>query len=240
MKVGWQSVFGNGSSDTLKTLSEGFKNLTANLMLNKTGFDALSNISKGFFSVLKLGIDIITSVYHASEPLLSFVFEIFGALGDGLSTIAKFISFGVTLIDKLGLIKAASTGLKTGLTLLVNAFLTAAVSIGKFVTNSGLLKVAFQGLVFIISAGIKVFNLLKDGLLTVGKYIEYLFGCFSNSNLTNMINFQTIIETIGTKLSEVKDVITTVAGLVIYFVKSGTVLSVQPSVAHSTFSLSEG
>ena len=141
MKVGWQDVFGNDSSGTLKTLSEGFKNLTANLMLNKTGFDALSNISKGFFSVLKLGIDIVTSVYHASEPLLSFVFEIFGALGDGLSTIAKFISFGVTLIDKLGLINAASTGLKTGLTLLVNAFLTAAVSIGKFVTNSGLLKV---------------------------------------------------------------------------------------------------
>ena len=76
MKVGWQDVFGSDSSGTLKTLSEGFKNLTANLMLNKTGFDALSNISKGFFSVLKLGIDIISSVYHASEPLLSFVFEI--------------------------------------------------------------------------------------------------------------------------------------------------------------------
>ena len=76
-------------------------------------------------------------------------------------------------------------------------------------------------MVFIISAGIKVFNLLKDGLFKVGNYIEYLFGCFSDSNLTHMINFQTIIETIGTKLSEVKDVITTVAGLVIYFVKSG-------------------
>ena len=187
----------------------------------KTGFDALSNISKGFFSVLKLGIDIVKSVYHASEPLLSFVFEIFGALEDGLSTVAKFISFGVTLIDKLGLINAASTKLKTGLTLLVNAFLTAAASIGKFVTNSGLLKVAFQGLVLIISSVIKVFNLLKDGLFTVGNYVEYLFGCFSDSNLTHMINFQTIIETIGIKLSEVKDVIKTVAGLVIYFVKSG-------------------
>lgn len=62
-------------------------------MLNKAGFDALSNISKGFFSVLKLGIDIVKSVYHASEPLLSFVFEIFGALGDGLSTITKIYIF---------------------------------------------------------------------------------------------------------------------------------------------------
>ena len=134
IKQAWNEVFGDGAALDIYSLVEKFNNFTSSLKLSDKASSMLKTAFKGLFSIVKMGINVLSVIGEAILPII----------GDNLSNIVGFLPviaaiLGGVLFTKLGFIfKIATTLLPfllVGLGNIGGLLLKVTSAVGGFVTR---------------------------------------------------------------------------------------------------------
>lgn len=99
----WRQIFpiknlkeGENSTEAiarnLKQITENINNFTKKLILNEKNAKSLTNVLKGFFSILKVIKDLISSIVIIIKPIVSAFLDLFGELFYGATEFVGYLS----------------------------------------------------------------------------------------------------------------------------------------------------
>ena len=113
---GFREIFPKQTAEGLYALTKGFSDLMDKLWLNDMALEAIYNTSKGFFTVIKVGVDIIKAFIGGFFKLLGALMPVVGGFLNITGAIGEFISSGGEAISITEIIVEAFELLRKGIT----------------------------------------------------------------------------------------------------------------------------
>lgn len=205
VKRAFEQIFPPTTSNTLLSITKGFRQFTIDLMMNQSTVDSLTGILKGVFSVLNFGIRTISSVIKALTPIgrvalniASGILAVAGYFGELLSSFLETINTGKLVEDAFKKIQNAAQTL--GLILVY-----AVLRVAEFVSNVMELAGTNDVIKSVVAAFSSLYSFVSNGLSNAIVVV---------SNFISSINESTVATMVVNGLAEALSVLVNVATMV--------------------------
>lgn len=170
VKEAFREVFPPATAEAILNLTKNFKELTSHLIIGEKSMGYIKSIFKAFFSVLKTGITITTTIVKAVVKLVS----VFTPLGE----LALYAASGLSkFVDKAAETARNSTWLSNALTTVVDIVKKFGESVGNMVKK----LVSFESLVNFFKG---IFTVVQRVGAAVGKFFA---GIIRNGDLNQVM-----------------------------------------------------
>ena len=170
VKEAFREVFPPATAEAILNLTKNFKELTSHLIIGEKSMGYIKSIFKAFFSVLKTGITITTTIVKAVVKLVS----VFAPLGELVLYAASGLS---KFVDKAAETARNSTWLSNALTTVVDIVKKFGESVGNMVKK----LVSFESLVNFFKG---IFTVVQRVGAAVGKFFA---GIIRNGDLNQVM-----------------------------------------------------
>lgn len=170
VKEAFREVFPPATAEAILNLTKNFKELTSHLIIGEKSMGYIKSIFKAFFSVLKTGITITTTIVKAVVKLVS----VFTPLGELVLYAASGLS---KFVDKAAETARNSTWLSNALTTVVDIVKKFGESVGNMVKK----LVSFESLVNFFKG---IFTVVQRVGTAVGKFFA---GIVRNGDLNQVM-----------------------------------------------------
>lgn len=170
VKEAFREVFPPATAEAILNLTKNFKELTSHLIIGEKSMGYIKSIFKAFFSVLKTGITITTTIVKAVIKLVS----VFTPLGELVLYAASGLS---KFVDKAAETARNSTWLSNALTTVVDIVKKFGESVGNMVKK----LVSFESLVNFFKG---IFTVVQRVGAAVGKFFA---GIIRNGDLNQVM-----------------------------------------------------
>lgn len=170
VKEAFREVFPPATAEAILNLTKNFKELTSHLIIGEKSMGYIKSIFKAFFSVLKTGITITTTIVKAVVKLVS----VFTPLGELVLYAASGLS---KFVDKAAETARNSTWLSNALTTVVDIVKKFGESVGNMVKK----LVSFESLVNFFKG---IFTVVQRVGVAVGKFFA---GIVRNGDLNQVM-----------------------------------------------------
>lgn len=170
IKEAWDEIFPSITSKRLTELTNKFKEFTSHLKISGEIADAIKNIFRAFFSVIKTGLSVVITLGKALFTLI----EVFSPLGELIISAVGFLS---KWIDKTAEAARNSKWLSNTINIIVEVIKKFANSVENMINKLLSYESAFN-----FFKGL--FNLIKNIGLAIGKFIG---GIIRNGDLNQVM-----------------------------------------------------
>ncbi|MFA6718725.1 MAG: hypothetical protein WCS15_06570, partial [Prevotella sp.] len=172
----FDQIFPPKTAQQLYSITEAFKNFTANLMISEETANNVRRTFAGFFAVVDIGYRVFKFLGDAAFEVAKLFLPLGGTFLEGTATLGDFLVKIDDLLKSSQLLQYALLAVKVGVALLRNGIQTAIDTVKEFVLG---LWNAEDPLKFIADAGGKVFSNLIEGVKmavswVTGKFVKAL------------------------------------------------------------------
>lgn len=215
VKRAFSQVFPPMTSERLLSITKGFRTLTDNLMMNQATVDGLVGVLKGAFSVLKLGLRIVTSVAKGLTPVGRVLLNI----ASGALTLAGY--FGEMLskfLETVDVSKLVSDGfekIQNTAEILVLILAAGILKVAEFVSNVAKLAGTNDVIKGVASAFSSLYNFAVNGLSKAIVFVTNFVSAVNESYVAT-----TIVNGLAAALNVLINIATLIGGVVVVSFKA--------------------
>ena len=92
IKEAFSEIFPPATAQQLMTFTEGLRDLTSNLILSGPAAESLKNVFKGLFSIVQIGVKVISGLVQGAVTLINAILPVGGGILSVSGSIGEFIS----------------------------------------------------------------------------------------------------------------------------------------------------
>lgn len=191
IKDAFREIFPPATAQTLMSLTQAFENFASKIAISGSTANNIKTIFKGFFSIFKIGIDVVKGIIGVFTNLVGSIGSGAGGLLDWIAGIAGFISSATTM-QKIG---QGITSFFSGIT---DAIKTAIGWIGNITSKIGeLFGKGASAVGSGTSVAVDALGARLEHLQTIGEKIGAFFDWFNSKLAALGRGIWNVIKTIG-------------------------------------------